>query len=1172
MNRSGNEPYHVISLFDWTGGIRDKRQNPLVYPENALMSGENVDLVNGGLKTRRGFGVALLSPHRELATVHFSPPTPVDEPLYGHSAIYDPVGRKVIVFGGVVGGDFDRAVRELDIATGTWETIFDNPPACPASRAYHTAVYDSANRAMWIFGGSNGATELDDLWRYDIASRVWQQVLPSGTGASGRFKHAALYDPVEGAMYVFGGRTGTVYEEGGAGTYYNDLWKYTVATNTGTILDPGGAPPGARYGHSATYNPDNRTIVTFGGYLDAAGSAVADLWNYDIASNTWSQVRSAAGGSLPHPEPILGHTALMFQSLGKILFLGGYGGDEYGPSVQTAWLYDAVADRFIEEVHDGFPDNFLCYHAAAYDSDCQGVVVVGGLTGGGPVYDCWGFGYGGPCQYTAPGPPVGEFRTLDQVRFPTNETSYLVAQIAVQGTNRLYASNDCLPTVSGSGTFRIIHELGPAAGVCSTAVLNDRLVITEGVATPPLVFAGSMDASGADWAVPKAVLVSYDDGGSWHDITPDVCDKDPDTYGVVGELAPNSGWLGICVDMSGVSGFSFEMDAGNTLSGAMYVEGHQGTWMSGSGWTDMTWGLNSTGTVIHTGGVFVADYHVENGVPGYWFRLRWQSGTSNVKVRRILFQAPCQHLQVIGEGQPDIPLGFLYWDQSESSCKDFTVEVSDDTYPTFARLNDGSLENPAGMGSADCLYIGYLTRFNAVELTPHNDYQNQASGVMSGSYWNGSGWAGLSGFVDATEEPDGYTLGKKGRIMWNTPSDWKENRPVSPQYPHGYWVKLRVSSNLTPKTYISEAKIWPVLSPLKKHRFALTVRDRMVLCNRTDAADQIDISRGLEEYGFAGTDSASLRIGGQGEIVAAVEAFNQGFIAKTDDWYLLNGYSPQTFSVERAEAAGQAPINNRVVVRAPHMEADLKNLMGLYYLNQAGAWYFAGLKVYQISQDVSWWDPAATVPRLDLNNLYKACGIYWPERNWVIWSVPMIVEGDAQTTNNHLIVYDLTLKAWLPPFTISLASLATAYHHNENAPGKLGQMGLYGGTYTGEVVRLFGPDDTTDRGQPIRAYAETGWLHFGSPEYVKLLRILTLYGKTAGGRITVEVFSDGDQSSPIVLNFEDLSMLGSKLFAQEQESNNIAGRFFKFRISFTDVTDVYGLQVGASIVREWGKL
>ena len=57
-----------------------------------------------------------------------------------------------------------------------------------------------------------------------------------------------------------------------------------------------------------------------------------------------------------------------------------------------------------------------------------------------------------------------------------------------------------------------------------------------------------------------------------------------------------------------------------------------------------------------------------------------------------------------------------------------------------------------------------------------------------------------------------------------------------------------------------------------------------------------------------------------------------------------------------------------------------------------------------------------------------------------------------------------------------------------------------------------------------------------------------------------------------LLNYQDLSGPGSKLFATGQLPENIRGRFFKFRISFTDVTSVYGLQIATSIIREWGSL
>lgn len=1163
------EPYRVVNLFDWTGGVRDKRLNPLVYPENALMSGENVDLVNGGLRTRRGCSTALVSSLRAAEVGLFaSGPVGDDHNFYGHTAIYDPVRHAMVVFGGVAAGHYVATLFSYDIDAALWETL---TPAGgpPSARAYHSAVYDPVRHCMWVFGGYNGSDELDDLWKYDLAANTWQQASPAGNIASARQQHTAVFDPVSRCMYVFGGKSGD--------TAYNDLWKYDVEANQGIMASPSGDLPAERYAHTAVYEPDLGTMLVFGGYVPFIFGPVADLWTYDMAADHWTETRPMAGGTSPHPPAVYRHVAAYYPPLRSMLIHGGiYAGinENEGPEGTNVWWYDAGADSFshITLVAAGLQQVFRC-HTAMYDDGCQGVIVLGGVAVGGK--QLWGFGVGGSCSYANRGELLGEFSNLAQVRFPTNESSYLLAQLEYGDVNRLYAANARLPVSGGSGTFEEIYDLNPGAGTTSITVLNDRAVITEGMNNPPLVFAGCMEASGEDWAVPKAALITQNNGESWHDITPQVCDRDPETYADLSSLPAMSGQLLVCTDMSGVGGFFFEMESFNNQAGGMLVQGYSGQWSSGAGWMDGTFGLAANGTVVHNGGVFSADYHVVNNVPGYWFSFSWPSGTNAAtRVRRILFQAPCQPLQVIGEGQPDTPLGFLFWDDSENSAKDFTVEVSDFTYPSFARLNDGQLESPVGMSAADALYVGYLTPFNSVDVTPHNDYHNDAASLMSGYYWNGIGWEGLPGFADGTQNPAGTTLGMKGRVSWTTPSAWRQCKPIGPEYSHGYWVKLVVSAPLAAKTYISEVRIWPVLEPLKKHKFAMTVRDRLVLVNRPDAPDQADISRAYEEYGFAGTDSASQRIGGQDAVVAAQTVFNQGFIAKTEDWYLFNGYNPDTFSFERAEAAGQTPINNQVVVRAPLTEADAKNLMGLYYLNRTGAWYFAGIKVYKISEDVSWWDDSRSVPRIDLAHVHEACGVYWPERNWVIWAVPMTVDGAEQAFNNRLIIYDLALRAWLPPFTLSLASLTTAYHYNEHAPGKLGQLGLYGGTYNGRIVRLFGPDDTTDLGDPIAAWAETGWLHFGSPQWHKIIRRLQLYGRASAGRsISVSIWTDGnsDAAKPSrIVSLADLDSLAGQLFGLEEENVNTQGRFFKFRFEFTDVTDVFGLQLGVSLIREWG--
>jgi hypothetical protein len=708
--------------------------------------------------------------------------------------------------------------------------------------------------------------------------------------------------------------------------------------------------------------------------------------------------------------------------------------------------------------------------------------------------------------------------------------------------------------------------------VVSVSALNDRAIITEGKASPPLVFSGGLDPSGADWATPIAVLLTRDSGVTWIDISDSVLDSDADSTLDIGGLTPEDGSILVCLDTRIATGLFLDLTTPGPTSNPIIVESLGEDWGPSLNNSDDTNGLTRSGVIAWQSDQEPPQPRIINNIEGYWLRIRCANLTDpRIRLNRILFRAPCQPLSRMGNGVPDTPLGFIYWDESAKSAKDFTIEVQDFNYPTFARLNDGALETPEAMAPEDYLYVGCVSKFRDLEITPHNDYHNSNPAVLNGSYWNGTSWAPVSGLSDGTAEPAGAPFGKRGLISWNVPDDWVPNRPLGSLYPYGYWIRLSVSAALTPKTFISEAAIWPKFDPLKKYGFVITVRDRVILLNRSDSPDRIDISRPLEEYGVCGPDSSSLRIGGAGEITAAIEVFNQGFIAKTDDWYLLNGYSPSTFSLERAETAGQAPINSRVLVAAPHMEADSKNLMGLYYINQRGAWHFAGLKVYRISDQVSWWDQTSSQERLDLNNLGSAFGMYWAARNRIIWAVPMIGASSEQKFNNRLIVYDLGLKAWLPPFAMSVSSLST--FSDPGSDHNPGQVRLLAGDYRGRILELFSAHSLSDAGAPVSGWAETPWVHFGTPHVEKIIRALTLFAKTtAFAPIRVEVFTDGNMDSPRSIEFTRPSAAGVNEFTIDPRPFDLNGRFFKFRISLTAPSTLFGLQATMLGVREWGAI
>jgi hypothetical protein len=373
---------------------------------------------------------------------------------------------------------------------------------------------------------------------------------------------------------------------------------------------------------------------------------------------------------------------------------------------------------------------------------------------------------------------------------------------------------------------------------------------------------------------------------------------------------------------------------------------------------------------------------------------------------------------------------------------------------------------------------------------------------------------------------------------------------------------------LVSTTGISEVRVFPVYEALKKHEFVMTFRDRLVLLNRPDAPDQVDICAALAEYAFVGPDSFGVRAGGSESFVAAVEAFNQGFLFQPLNCFMLNGYNPQSFSVERAEIAGYTPANNRVIVKAPVSEADSKNKMGMYYLlgGTGGAVHFTGIQTYDIAPLSSWWDDTA-YPHIDMDNLpLTGCGVFWPEKNWILWSVPMITTGSTpQTTNNRVIVYDLTLRAWLPPFNLALASLCTAYQRSTSAPGGLGRQRLIGGTYDGKVVQLLRSDATTDGGTTISSSAKTGWLSFGEPTVQKSLQRVWLYGKTSGSSITVKVYLDGEETTAAhtftvtgLSGITATDVLGSDELVGAKE---LRAKFFKFEITTSGTSVIHGLDI-----------
>ena len=361
-------------------------------------------------------------------------------PRYGHSAIYDPVGDRMIVFAGMNYGSRMGEVWELDLSdTPVWHAVSVTGGGFPL-RAYHSAIYDPVGARMIVFGGSGNSGSLNDAYALSLSgSPTWTTLTPTGTPPQARYAHSAVYDLVRGQMLVFGGTNG--------GTNFNDVQALSLSgTPAWTALAPAGTPPTGRYGQFAVYDPAHDQMVVSCGRI-SAGSYLSDTWALSLASLTWSQTAPAGtppaarylGGAIYDPAnsrmvafagavggrsqndawslslgdapawtallpaPMApgnryGHSTMYDPVRGRMIVFGGWDGSNAWNDV---WSLSLVgAPLWSQLTPSGTPPIPRYGHSAIYDPVRDRMLVFGGLGGPGPLQDFWALSLSGPPAWT----------------------------------------------------------------------------------------------------------------------------------------------------------------------------------------------------------------------------------------------------------------------------------------------------------------------------------------------------------------------------------------------------------------------------------------------------------------------------------------------------------------------------------------------------------------------------------------------------------------------------------------------------------------------------------------------------------------------------------------------------------------------------------------------------
>ena len=363
-------------------------------------------------------------------------------PREAHAAIYDPVGDRMIVFGGMDDGGVLNDLWSLSLAgTPQWQPLAPSGSP-PSARSGASAVYDSQRQRMIVFGGRPASGLGNDTWALDLgASPSWSSIATAGTPPSERMFHSALYDAPRDRMLVFSGenfpnnlvridcyqlnlsgtptwqlfgianssRGALVYDSANDrallyGGYVdmppwttNQTWIIPLNGGNSSRLAPTGAAPYGRADESAVYDVNRHRVVVFGG---------ENLGGFEAGFSNQTSVLSIPWSVGPNPPPDLrfdwipfgtgtppserfGHTAIVDAPGDRMILFAGE--DPYGtPAIKNdVWTLSLATGAWSSMTPSGTPPQARTQHTAIFDPVGRRMIVFGGHTVGRPFPPPW---------------------------------------------------------------------------------------------------------------------------------------------------------------------------------------------------------------------------------------------------------------------------------------------------------------------------------------------------------------------------------------------------------------------------------------------------------------------------------------------------------------------------------------------------------------------------------------------------------------------------------------------------------------------------------------------------------------------------------------------------------------------------------------------------------------
>jgi len=288
------------------------------------------------------------------------------EPRSHGVAVYDPIARRVVVFGGESDAGLHNDAWAFDLVASSWNRLQTrNPP--PEPRLGADAVYDPNGHQMVLWAGQQGSRFFNDTWALDLRTLEWRDLSPTARPQA-RYGSASGFDPAERRLVQFAGFTDLTRR-------FQDTQAFDLDTGTWEDLTPGGARPSVRCLLTAALHVPSRQMIAYGGQRSGP---LDDLWAFDLGTRQWTELTPTV-----RPEGRMLASSFVDREARFVVF----GGSTRSSRVNESWAFDLARREWTRlDVPNPPPPREAAMAASVEEG--ERFIVFGGRAAG-PMNDLW---------------------------------------------------------------------------------------------------------------------------------------------------------------------------------------------------------------------------------------------------------------------------------------------------------------------------------------------------------------------------------------------------------------------------------------------------------------------------------------------------------------------------------------------------------------------------------------------------------------------------------------------------------------------------------------------------------------------------------------------------------------------------------------------------------------